>query len=346
MVTGIGHVGGYIVRDLLEAGEDVVIFGYFGGNGDPEGPLPDLEYVDFLVNGDLRDRVTVVVGDVSDLRALTQAAEQHDVRSIIHLAAIISTAAEQRPIDAVRVNVEGSANIFELGTRLEMEKVVWASSIEVFGPRSVHPGGYVDDDSPRDPVFTYGATKAMVEKLAERHSASMGLDITGLRLSRVYGFGEHVKVQRGGGTSWMSPLVWSATIGEGPCVVPFGARSVDFHYIEDVSRAFVTALAHRGGQGETYLLHGDLRPLTEAVDFVKRLIPDTDLTLDEADGPLPAGSTISWSRRYDASRAERELGIKSNFTMEEGLFRTINHNRQYVGLPVVEAPKDLKDLLH
>lgn len=30
LVTGIGFVGGYIVRDLVEASEDVVLYGLFG----------------------------------------------------------------------------------------------------------------------------------------------------------------------------------------------------------------------------------------------------------------------------------------------------------------------------
>ena len=31
LVTGIGFVGAYIVRDLLNDGHDVVVFGLFGG---------------------------------------------------------------------------------------------------------------------------------------------------------------------------------------------------------------------------------------------------------------------------------------------------------------------------
>ena len=31
MVTGTGFIGSYVARDLLDAGEDVVLYGLFGG---------------------------------------------------------------------------------------------------------------------------------------------------------------------------------------------------------------------------------------------------------------------------------------------------------------------------
>ena len=43
LVTGIGFVGAYIVRDLLDEGHDVVVYGLFGGRpGQPEA-FPDIE---------------------------------------------------------------------------------------------------------------------------------------------------------------------------------------------------------------------------------------------------------------------------------------------------------------
>ena len=339
MVTGTGFVGGHVVKDLLAAGEDVVLYGYFGGSGEPASiDLPDLAFLDNLVGGDLFDKVTPVVGDITDLSALTAAVERHGVRSVVHLAAKVAAASEASPPSAVRVNAEGTVNVFEAAARLELEKVVWASSINVFGPRSVRESGVIDDESPFDPQGVYGSTKVLCEEVALRYFHNVGLDVTGLRLSRVYGFGEHVKADRGGGSSWLMRALYNAATGTAPAIVLYGDQNLDFHYVEDVADAFVRALRHRGGQGRSYLTHGDYRPIAEAYDFVKGLVPDADLTLQTGTAATPPGASLTWAQRYDASRAERELGIRSRVGMEEGLYRTINGYRRLAGLPDVPEP--------
>jgi len=339
MVTGFGHIGGYVVRDLLASGQDVVVYGYFGGTGKDSGEdLPDLDYLDYLLGGDARDKVSVEIGDVSDLDTLTLMMERHDVTKVVHLASLVSASSQANPSLAVRVNVEGTANVFEAASRLRLDKVVWASSIEVFGARSVNAAGVITDDSPPDPPFIYGAGKVMCERIALSYAEAKNIDITGLRLSRVYGFGEHVKFGRGGGSSWMASLLYDPAVGGGPSVVPFGARNMDFHYVEDVSNSFLKALDFRDGSGASYLTHGDSRPMREAFDFVRTLLPDAEMTLEMGDIVLPAGSSSSWSRKYDAGLAERKIGIANRFDMEAGLYRTINDNRLHAGLPPLPKP--------
>src|SRR4051794_5651324 len=137
LVTGVGFIGGYVVRDLLAAGEEVVVYGYLGGTGEANGDLPELDYLDFLVGGGVRDKVKVVVGDAGDLDDLTAAAEEHSARSIVHCATMLAASAQPHPWLSTRVNVMGTANAFEVASRLQMEKVVWMSSNSIFGQRSV-----------------------------------------------------------------------------------------------------------------------------------------------------------------------------------------------------------------
>src|SRR5205823_7982280 len=123
-----------------------------------------------------------------------------------------------------------------------------------------------------------------------------------------------------------------------PAVVPCGDFNLDFHYVEDVSDAFLRALRLRSGKGCAYLTHGDYRPVAEAFDFVRKLLPDADMTLEPG---LPDGSSQSWSWRFDAGRAEADLGVRSRFRMEDGVYRTVNQYRLLAGLPPVPQPETL-----
>ena len=339
LVTGVGFLGGYAVRDLLRSGEDVVLYGYFGGNGDPDGPLPELAYLDMLIGGGVRERAEIVVADVADLSALSKAAERYEVRKIMHFATMLPTVAEAEPYVATRVNVMGTANVFEVATRLSMEKVVCSSSQCVFGPRSIPRSGVVTDDSVFDPVWGYGAAKLMGEKLARAYADSKGLDITTIRASRVYGFGEHVKLGRGGGSAWLANLLYKPAIGAGPTEVPFGTRSLDFLYIEDLIDGMIAALNFKEPEGAgCYLVTGDYRPIREAVEFVRQLLPTAQITLNDADLDLPPGATANALVRMDSSRATAAFGYEVRHHMEAGVYETINRNRQFAGLPEIARP--------
>ena len=125
--------------------------------------------------------------------------------------------------------------------------------------------------------------------------------------------------------------------GIGPTVVPFGDRSLDFHYIEDVSQSFLTALTSRDGGGQSFVTTGDYRPIREAFDFVRSVLPDARMELvegGEAAGLQP-GAQTNWAYRFDGAKAKDVLGVEPRFSMEEGLHRTINAYRELDGLPAV-----------
>jgi nucleoside-diphosphate-sugar epimerase len=337
LVTGIGFVGAFIVRDLVLAGHDVVVYGLFGASPGETLNLPDIDNAKQILGEDDWSRVKVVVGDIRDSGLLARTIADNGVTGIIHLASLVAAASERDIPRAVEVNVGGSVNVFNAAVRHGVERVVWASSINVFGPRSLNANGTIDDDSMLDPVSAYGSTKAFIEQIGRRYHINDGLNSVGLRLGKVYGFGEHIKAGRGGGNTWFVNLVENPARGIGPNIVPFGDKSLDFHYIEDVALAFLTALESREGAGESFVTTGDYRPIREAFEFVQNVLPDAQMTLvdgGEAAG-LKAGAQTNWAYRYDAKRAHDLLGLKPRYSMEEGLMRTINAYRALEKLPAV-----------
>ncbi len=341
LVTGVGFLGGHVVRELVASGQDVVLYGYLGGTGDPNGELPELDYVDLLLGGGIRDKVKIEVGDVGDLDRMTKAAEAHGATSLMHFASLLPASAEAQPWLSAHVNVMGTANSFEVARRLEMPKVVWASSSSVYGERSPRPDGVVDDESVFDPYFTYGASKVFGEKLACAYAEKYDLNITGLRPMRVYGFGEHVKLTRGGGSSWLAKLLYDAPIGVSPVEIPFGKRSIGMVFVQDLVDAVLAAHKYKEPTGSgNYLIDGDHRQVREAVEFVRGLLPEADIRLSDDDLHLPPGSTLNFEMKTDSSGARNAFGYRARYSMEAGVFRTVNENRKFAGLaPLPEPPE-------
>jgi nucleoside-diphosphate-sugar epimerase len=142
IVTG---AGGFVGRPLVEA----------------LAAEHDLIAVDRSVSGLPDHGQRVLEGDFAD-PALLDAAVAQGCDALIHLATIPGGAAEQDPITAFRINVDGSAALLDrvsaLGNR---PRVIFASSIAVFGEQMPT---IVTDDTPVRPQMVYGAHKAMLEQ--------------------------------------------------------------------------------------------------------------------------------------------------------------------------------------
>src|SRR5437588_4869313 len=104
LVTGIGFLGGYIVRDLVRSGHDVVIYGYFGGVPGAD-VYPDVNNARYILGEQQWERVTVVPGDIRNRELLERTIADHGVTSVIHLASIVAAASERDIPRAIEVNV-------------------------------------------------------------------------------------------------------------------------------------------------------------------------------------------------------------------------------------------------
>jgi nucleoside-diphosphate-sugar epimerase len=120
--------------------------------------------------------------DVTDAAAV-----QHtftDVRPdiVFHLAAILSATGEANPRLAYDVNQTGTWNVLESCRRAKVGRLIFTSSIAVFGPP---PSGPLPDPCPDDvalhPSTMYGVTKVSGELLCAYYRSRYGIDCRGVR---------------------------------------------------------------------------------------------------------------------------------------------------------------------
>jgi len=96
-------------------------------------------------NGDRRLRF--LIGDVRDKARLARALNGADI--VVHAAALKQVpACEYNPIEAIRTNIDGAANVIDAAIDSQVEKVIALST-----------------DKAAHPINLYGATKLVAEKL-------------------------------------------------------------------------------------------------------------------------------------------------------------------------------------
>lgn len=127
--------------------------------------------------------------DLSDIEGLRNTFERQRIRKIVHLAAILPTAAQRNPARATEVNVQGSLNLLELAREFNVRRFVFGSSLSVYG---THPADQTVSEKDRTaPEDLYGAAKLYVEQLGQQYRECHGLEFVSLRIGRVVGPGAH-----------------------------------------------------------------------------------------------------------------------------------------------------------
>lgn len=147
-----------MARRLVRSGREVVTL----------DNLPSNVIHNLLTDEEL-GQVRFVTGNVSSLRDVGYAIREHGVDRVIHLASLLHPASNENPPLAIHVNIGGQATILEAARLFGLEKVVWASSVVVFGDRALYPRIPLPDDAPHHPIHVYGATKSFDEFLAKHY---------------------------------------------------------------------------------------------------------------------------------------------------------------------------------
>ncbi|MDR7419493.1 MAG: NAD(P)-dependent oxidoreductase [Armatimonadota bacterium] len=314
LVTGgTGFVGAYLARRLVRAGRRVIAL----------DPSPS-NVLQVILTPDELSSVTVVTGEAHSLRDLGEAIRAYQVDRIVHLASLLHPASDQHPARAVEVNVQGQVAVLEAARLWDIKKVVWASSVVVFGDRSSHARLPLPNDAAHHPVSVYGATKSLNEFLAQHYRKHWQVDALGLRFTLVYGPG---RVR--GASTFVNEMMINPALGR-PARVPFGDDVVDWQYVEDVARLIERCLDVARTRTATFNTRFDLRSIREAGQYVQRLLPEARIEY------VPGTFGIAWE--LDDSALQDEIGFQPEYPMERGILETINDVRRRHHLPPLEAP--------
>ena len=148
-----------------------------------------LVVLDALTSGSPRnlmgavDEIDFRQGDVREYGAVESAMRGAD--AVIHLAAITGAdSTHDRRDETYATNLEGTRNVLTAARKLGVERVVLASSCNIYGRATSTD---ISEATEPDPINPYAETKHESERLLAEYADDYGLDGTALRLSTVHG---------------------------------------------------------------------------------------------------------------------------------------------------------------
>jgi len=225
LVTGgAGFIGSHLVDGLLAAGHSVVVI-----DNESTGSRGNVDAGADFVRGDVR------VDD--DLRQAFDPVPD----AVFHIAGQASIRlAYADPGEDLGVNVGGTIKVLEHCLNLGVPRLVFASSMTVYGNPVRVP---TPETEPPAPVSFYGITKYAAERYVHltgaRTDLEHGLAVTCLRMFNVYGPRQSLSNPYQG---VLAIFLGNLLRGEPITIHGDGEQSRDFVYVGDVVRAWMSVL--------------------------------------------------------------------------------------------------------
>jgi nucleoside-diphosphate-sugar epimerase len=281
VVGGGGFVGGNVIRILHERGQKVVGF-------DIVRPGPS------SVLWNYNEPIPFEIGNVVDLSHLLRVVIEHKIEGIIHTAAITGNTNNKRPVDALRINVEGTANILEAVRIMGLRRAVCCSSGTVAGVYTDLKKRVSEDDPIIMPLTSmYAVYKLADEGLIYNYRTLFGTDAVACRPSRVWGPGSPPER---GSYHCIQYLINEAVNGRS-VDMPTGADTpVEYTYVKDQAEGLIQAYHAKSPKHAVYnLSFGDLRTPVQMATVLKRLFPKLNFKIGTGVWPgwVGVNSTVS-----------------------------------------------------
>lgn len=302
---GLGCIGAWVVRNLLRTGVPVTIFDLDNNPHRLKLVLtpPEIGAIQFLY------------GDISDLQSVKSAIQISQVTHIIHLAALQVPFCKADPSQGARVNVVGTVNLFEAAKQAGIRRIVYASSVAVYGLSEEYPEGEIRHDAPLKPRSHYGVYKQANEGTARVYWLEDGISSIGLRPYTLYGPGRDQ-----GMTSGPTKAMLAAAAGRA-YHIPYGGRG-GMQYADDVAKIFIQA-AHLACEGaNVFNLRGRVVDMYEIIAAIETAEPSVKgkITFDPKPLSLPEGA--------DDTALRSVFGMLPDTPLNDGVKATIELFKQ------------------
>ena len=297
IIGGTGLISSSISRQLLERGDEVVLF----NRGKSERRFPD--------------GAAQIIGNRYDAPSFIQAIQESGPFDVA--------------IDMITYNPKDAHSLVEACAGV-VKQVIFCSTVDVYGKPAKH-FPYTEAE-PRDSLTQYGRDKTTCEDIVAEGAKTHGYEWTVIRPAATYGPGGVIIHTFGWKTTFLDRLVK----GKPVIVMGDGSSLWGMCHSEDCAKAFVGACLNPKAYGEAYhatseeWITWNQFHLTVAEVLGAPSPTLIHIPTDVLDRFVPEQASITTynfqhSNIYDNSKAKNDLGFEFTIPFSVGAKMTIDH---------------------
>ena len=308
LVTGgAGCIGTEVVSLLLSQGHSVVLFDLPEQIVRARGLLP----ID-------TKNLTIMPGSVLDADLLKQATQGCD--TVFHLAAMLGVAhTEGDYLRCWTTNVIGTKNVCEAAALTRVQRLVFASSSEVYGEPIENP---VHELVPTQGKTNYGVTKMASEELLRGYAQRGYFKVTVCRLFNTYGHGQVRQFV-------LTKFVWQVINNINPTINGDGTQTRSYCFAEDTAKGMILSLRSIKDY-DVFNIGNSNDPISllELASKIKEIVsPVSTIQIRSSEEYHDRVSSREINVRIcDTTKAKNLLGFEATIPLEDGINR-INTRR-------------------
>jgi UDP-glucose 4-epimerase len=303
LVTGgAGYIGSHVVKQLGEAGHEVVVLDNLSKG-----------FREAVLYGEL------VIGDTGDRELVNHLLAEREIDSVMHFAAYtIVPESVSDPLKYYGNNTCNTRNLLECCARAGVRYFIFSSTAAVYG---IPKESLATEETPTNPINPYGTSKLMSEWMLRDLATATNMRYVTLRYFNVAGSDPECRIgQSTRDATLLIKVSGEVAVGKRESISVFGSDYPtpdgtgirDYIHVEDIEDAHLKALDYLTDGGDSVTLncgygHGySVREVLEAVERVN----EEPLNVIEAhrrpgDPPILVAQAqrirecLGWQPRYD-----------------------------------------------
>ena len=137
LITGAGLIGTHLSKSLIDKEEILIVLDI----------SPQLEAIGTVLD---LNKIKIIYHDILDFEFIVKIVKDNEVKCIIHTTAnpLLNVGAQEDPLNSIKINTIGTANILEASRKLDVNKVIFISSATLYtNKREINEYGKLSEEN-------------------------------------------------------------------------------------------------------------------------------------------------------------------------------------------------------